>query len=672
MHPSRHPRRLLASLVALALVAGLPASVAAEEDVTAPVGTFTINDGSGVTNTSAVVFHTPATDDVAVTTIRVFQGFDLVDERPYVSSFAWTLPGVGMWTYTVRWRDAAGNSSSASATITFTPPDTIAPTVSHFALEAFGHDESGAPVLLAVFHANDAGGPIVGGGAIVAVRFRTNTGPFGPAMAASHESGAIKVPWSPLDPSQGGSSLLGPRTVSAQVQDGAGNWSGSISTTTFVSVRAPIAVTGDVRTGHVVTFTPTHPAPVTFPAGTVCWWEMLWGNDRSLYWGDRDQTFGSLATTGPPSKGYCGPWTVTLPWVPHRQFLVSHWVELGGHGMIDETLGAEPGDPTAVRPTVDSTSRHIKTSNLPLVYVLPEKYELIVGVPVTYRAYPLAGATITSKDVWSAGYIDWAEFKTGGSTFTFTPKRAEHITVCWGTAPGKKYQLAACYDPPARYRDTSPPNTTPPVQRIVGGTVGPTVPVSLTWSGTDKGWGIASYKLQQSINGGAWKTISLPKAKTTTITRQLGIGTSYRFRVRATDKAGNVGAWDYGPAFTPRAVSESSGTITYTKAWTIDPDPTALGAKLAESGVANATARYTFRGRDVAWLAERGPGHGTAKVYVDGKLIKVVDLEAGVDQPRRIVFSRHWSTVGTHTIRIVVTGTAGRPIVSLDGFIRLH
>jgi hypothetical protein len=32
------------------------------------------------------------------------------------------------------------------------------------------------------------------------------------------------------------------------------------------------------------------------------------------------------------------------------------------------------------------------------------------------------------------------------------------------------------------------------------------------------------------------------------------------------------------------------------------------------------------------------------------------------------VFTRRWSTAGTHTIRIVVLGTRGRPMVAIDDF----
>jgi hypothetical protein len=39
--------------------------------------------------------------------------------------------------------------------------------------------------------------------------------------------------------------------------------------------------------------------------------------------------------------------------------------------------------------------------------------------------------------------------------------------------------------------------------------------------------------------------------------------------------------------------------------------------------------------------------------------------------PHRVVRSRAWTTVGTHTIKIVVAGTSGRPDVTLDEFLVL-
>jgi len=68
-------------------------------------------------------------------------------------------------------------------------------------------------------------------------------------------------------------------------------------------------------------------------------------------------------------------------------------------------------------------------------------------------------------------------------------------------------------------------------------------------------------------------------------------------------------------------------------------------------------ATFTFTGRDVAWFAERGPGHGKAKVYVDGVLAGTVDLAKALGSPRWAVFRRHWTSVGSHAVRIVVSGT---------------
>jgi hypothetical protein len=48
-----------------------------------------------------------------------------------------------------------------------------------------------------------------------------------------------------------------------------------------------------------------------------------------------------------------------------------------------------------------------------------------------------------------------------------------------------------------------------------------------------------------------------------------------------------------------------------------------------------------------------------------------VNLQATTGQARAIVFARNWSTVGSHTLKIVVAGTAGHPRVDVDAFIRL-
>ena len=71
----------------------------------------------------------------------------------------------------------------------------------------------------------------------------------------------------------------------------------------------------------------------------------------------------------------------------------------------------------------------------------------------------------------------------------------------------------------------------------------------------------------RSADGGAtWTNVSTSLTATSTNVTLAATGT-VAFRVRAVDRAGNVGAWRTGPTLTPRLVQESSTAITYAGAW---------------------------------------------------------------------------------------------------------
>jgi hypothetical protein len=60
---------------------------------------------------------------------------------------------------------------------------------------------------------------------------------------------------------------------------------------------------------------------------------------------------------------------------------------------------------------------------------------------------------------------------------------------------------------------------------------------------------------------------------------------------------------------------------------------------------------------------------GRAKVYVDGVLVKTIDTYRSAFAARRVMFTRTWASTGTHTIRLVVLGTSGRPRVDFDALV---
>ena len=92
------------------------------------------------------------------------------------------------------------------------------------------------------------------------------------------------------------------------------------------------------------------------------------------------------------------------------------------------------------------------------------------------------------------------------------------------------------------------------------------ITLRVPWSGTDATSGIARYELLQSTDGGAWTTVSTTLTSPTA-DRSLASLHTYRFRVRAVDKAGNVGPWVFGTPFWLVRYSEFNSAITYSGSW---------------------------------------------------------------------------------------------------------
>jgi hypothetical protein len=57
-----------------------------------------------------------------------------------------------------------------------------------------------------------------------------------------------------------------------------------------------------------------------------------------------------------------------------------------------------------------------------------------------------------------------------------------------------------------------------------------------------------------------------------------------------------------------------------------------------------------------------------AKIFVDGAYARTVDAGSRTFDASTPLFSKSWSTSGTHVLVIRVEGTAGRPSVVVDQF----
>jgi hypothetical protein len=72
--------------------------------------------------------------------------------------------------------------------------------------------------------------------------------------------------------------------------------------------------------------------------------------------------------------------------------------------------------------------------------------------------------------------------------------------------------------------------------------------------------------------------------------------------------------------------------------------------------VGGESASFAFTGSEVAWIAPKGPDGGKAQVYVDGVLVKTVDLYNSSDKPRLAVFAQAVAA-GSHTVEVRALGT---------------
>jgi Bacterial Ig domain len=219
--------------------------------------------------------------------------------------------------------------------------------------------------------------------------------------------------------------------------------------------------------------------------------------------------------------------------------------------------------------------------------------------------------------------------------------------------------------------DVTAPITNSVIQTLpTGVTMGTTVPVKIAWSATDgTGVGVASYQLQQSLDGGTFTTISLPTPTTTSSTRGLSAGHTYKFRMRATDKNGNVSAYRNGSTFTVARYQDNSSVVHYGGTWGSVSSTSYSGGTMHYAGTAGKTATLTTTGRDFAIVGPKSSTRGTFQVYVDGVLNATVSETRTTTLYRQVLWSVHFGTSASHQIQIKVVGPAR---IDLDCFLVLR
>ncbi len=198
------------------------------------------------------------------------------------------------------------------------------------------------------------------------------------------------------------------------------------------------------------------------------------------------------------------------------------------------------------------------------------------------------------------------------------------------------------------------------------------IPVLVRYAATDAS-GVCTYTLQRRTGSGSWSAVKLSRASAASRSFMLvPVASAYQFQVKATDCVGNASTFHGGPAAGLTYFQDSSSAVHYTRAWRGAHARRAAGHAVHLASKAGAYATLRFTGRRIAWVASRARNRGTARVYIDGRLVAHVNLHSTRRIHRRIVFTHGWSADGTHTIKVVCAGTRGHPSVGVDAFVTVR
>lgn len=185
-------------------------------------------------------------------------------------------------------------------------------------------------------------------------------------------------------------------------------------------------------------------------------------------------------------------------------------------------------------------------------------------------------------------------------------------------------------------------------------------PVSLTWKASDNGY-LSSLKATSP----AAKTFAAGTTQWAAVAKP---GTTQTWTLAATDAAGNAGT----SSLSRYTGGLTEGAASRTGKWGVSTTSSYLGGRGLYSKYRGASASWTFTGRTAGLIFKRASNLGAVYVYVDGAKVGTLDTRASATAYRQLMWTRTWSTSGKHTIKIVVAGTSGRPMVGIDGLAYLR
>jgi len=255
---------------------------------------------------------------------------------------------------------------------------------------------------------------------------------------------------------------------------------------------------------------------------------------------------------------------------------------------------------------------------------------------------------------------------TNGTTYTFTVRATNSLGTGLSSDPSNSVKPKA--------PDVTGPTTSMPRVRFLAHTTAPgKLAVRVQWPASSDPSGVARYRLDMSVNGGAWASVTLPSRTSTSVDLQLKAGNRYRFRLSAVDGLGNVGQYAVTTSSKLLVTQEAGRAVTYAGGWRHVSLSGASGGSVNKSAKTGATAEYAFTGTSVAFVSTRAANRGIADIWLDGKKVATIDLFSKTSKPAYVAWSSGSLSDTGHTVSVRVTGTKNRSAtadrVDVDAFL---
>ena len=106
----------------------------------------------------------------------------------------------------------------------------------------------------------------------------------------------------------------------------------------------------------------------------------------------------------------------------------------------------------------------------------------------------------------------------------------------------------------------------------------------------------------------------------------------------------------------PGTFQEDNSALIYSGPWNLRQSSNYDNGALKMS-TANSSVEFKFNGTSFTWYGTKAASRGIAKVYIDGSLVDTVDTYSASTSFKTPIYKSNTLTSGTHTVKIVVTGT---------------